>query len=258
MIDDRLNSSSSIATRLATAEAATDWAACEALGLQLVNDGTAEDRLVWSDFLLRRGRFGGALSQLGELLTEAEQQGNLPLLGAVCSRFAIAYRCVGDWRTAQRFQARALHHADDCGADELLHLAQQALAAKNWELADSLSRFAGQLATDDDELQGHVLATRGLAAAGQGRMTRATRLLRRGRDAHRRARCPVALCQDWINASAVAAQLDRTDLEVRSLSRAIQLATRHADAAWLLQRANELLARARQAHQSPSFDARRN
>lgn len=258
MIDDRLNSSSSTATRLAHAEAAADWAACEALGLQLVDLGTAEEQLVWSDFLLRRGRFGEVLSQLGELLTEAEQQGDLPLVGAVCSRFAIAYRCVGDWRTAQRFQARALHHTDDCGADELLHLAQQALAAKNWNLAESLSRFAGQFATDDEELQGHVLATRGLAAAGQGRMTRATRLLRRGRDAHRRAHCVVALCQDWINASAVAAQMERCDLEVRCLERAVGLATRHADAAWLLQRASELLARTRLAHQSLSFDASRN
>jgi hypothetical protein len=258
MIDDRLNSSPSFAIRLADAEAAADWSACDALGLQLAELGTAEEQLVWSDFLIRRGRFGEVLSQLGELLTEAEQQGNLPLVGAVCSRFAIAYRCVGDWRTAQRFQARALHHTNDCGADELLHLAQQALAAKNWNLADSLSRFASQLATDDDELQGHVLATRGLAAAGHGDLARATKLLRRGRDAHRRARCVVALCQDWINASAVAAQMDRTDLEVRCLERAVGLATRHSDAAWLHQQASELLTRARLTHGSRSFDATRN
>jgi hypothetical protein len=132
------------------------------------------------------------------------------------------------------------------------------LAAKNWNLADSLSRFASQLATDDDELQGHVLATRGLAAAGHGDLARATKLLRRGRDAHRRARCVVALCQDWINASAVAAQMDRTDLEVRCLERAVGLATRHSDAAWLHQQASELLTRARLTHGSRSFDATRN
>lgn len=258
MIDDRLNSSSSFAMRLANAETAADWATCESLGSQLVDSGTSEEQIVWTDFLLRRGRFGEVLSQLSELLTNAEQHGNLPLVGAVCSRFAIAYRCVGDWKTAQRFQARALHHNDDCGADELLHLAQQALAAKNWILADSLSRFAAQLATDDQELQGHVLSTRGLAAAGQGQMARATRLLRRGRDAHRDARCPVALCQDWINASAVASQMEQGDLEVRCLERAVALATRHADAVWLLPRANELLERAQLAQSSRTFDASRN
>ena len=85
--------------------------------------------------LAEQERFNEALCQITAALDIAQRSGDRHALATVYHNLAAIYRELGDNDLARRFQQRAISHADDCGPDELLGLANDAWLAERHELA---------------------------------------------------------------------------------------------------------------------------
>ena len=79
--------------------------------------------------LAERDALREAISVWTALIEPASELGRRDVLAAIYSNLAAVYRDLGDFSLARSFQQQSLHWQDDFGADDLLHLANDALAA---------------------------------------------------------------------------------------------------------------------------------
>lgn len=138
--------------------------------------GWPELQVTLGSLLFERQDYYEAISAWTEVVEPASSRGRLDLLAAVYSNLAAAYRELGDAVLARRFQQQALRYQDDFGAEDLLHLANDAIAGGHFDLAESLLDSVGDLLGDDPRLQAEIYATHGVIALRRG----APRLARRG------------------------------------------------------------------------------
>lgn len=197
------------------------WAAAIALLRRWVDlTGCCEVRITLGALLADRQRYFEAIEQWTAVIEAASHSGRRDHLAAAFHNLAAVYRELGDYELARRYQQRALHYQDDCGPEELLQLANDALAASRWELANALLQSASELAADDESLHATLTATAGVAQALQGDLFTAVGLLRLAYRRHvadgdeREAGC------DLLNLAATFRRTGRLRLEAKCLSRA--------------------------------------
>ncbi len=142
----------------------------------IARTGWLELQVTLGALLFERQHYHDAIAAWTGVVEPAGQQGRLDLLAAVYSNLAATYRELGDAALARRFQQQALRYQDDFGAEDLLHLANDAIAGGHFELAESLLDSIGDLLGDDPRLQAEVFATHGVIALRRG----APRIARRG------------------------------------------------------------------------------
>lgn len=216
-----------------------------------------EARLTLAAVLAEQERFHEALCELTQVLDAAQASGRRDLLEAVHANLAAVYRELGEFDLARRFQQRALNYQDDYGPEELLQLANDALAARRWALAESLLQAADELSADDSPLLADIAATRGVCAGLKGQPAAGLRWLRGALACHREQEDWGAAGRDLLNLAALYHQLGRVDREQRLLATATRCLSR-AGLPRTLQRAQAWSRRVEQLLALRAFDARRN
>jgi tetratricopeptide (TPR) repeat protein len=179
-------------------------------------------RLTLGALLAEREQYFEAIVLWTRVIEDAAQHGRRDELAAAYQNLAAAYRDLGDYDLAQRFQQRSLQYQDDFGAEDLLQLANDALANSNWSLAESLLQTAAQLVEEDDPLQTDLMATAGVVRGLQGDSRTAVNLLKRAYRHHLALGDRHAAGRDLMNLAAVYRRNGRLQLEIRCLSRAAQ------------------------------------
>lgn len=207
--------------------------------------------------LVERQRYFDAIQIWTDGLDAAVAAGRRDVLAAIYSNLAAVYRDLGDLALARRFQQLALRYQDDCGAEDLLHLANDALACDRWELAQSLLDAAEDACPEDRSLQATVLATRGVLALRLAAPRPARRCLLAAYRLHRGFHDDGSAGRDLLNAAEAFILMNRLGFARRCLI----LARRHFRAAGQRLWAAEARVRRRRVEQLTKlsrFDAARN
>jgi tetratricopeptide (TPR) repeat protein len=219
------------------------WSEAVALLRRLAPEtGSRAVRLMLGAVLAEREFYHEAIQLWTLVIENAMRDGDRHHLAAACSNLAAVYRAVGDHDLARRFQQRALRLQDDCGAEDLLHLANDALAYRCWKLAESLLATAAELAGDDESLQATVLATMGLSRLLQGHPAEAAECLQEAYRFHAAEGADGDAGRDLLNLAVAHRQQGQLRREARCLRRA----ARHFQRAGAVQSLVAVAARRRQ------------
>ena len=141
-----------------------DWSRADELFHQaILLDTSPASRIAYGVCLSRQERYFEAISIFTPILDGDNQQA----IGVVCHNLAAIYREVGDFELARRFQWRATLFLDDAGAEELLAMANDALANETYQTSESLLMAAIEMSGDvaDEVRDGDLIATLGLIQA---------------------------------------------------------------------------------------------
>ncbi len=167
-----------------------------------------------------RQQYHDAIVAWTSIVEPASQQGRLDLLAAVYSNLAATYRELGDPPLARRFQQQALRYQDDFGAEDLLHLANDAIASEQYNLAESLMDSIGDLLGDDPRLQAEVFATHGVIALRRGSPRMARRGILTAYRAHLQIGDEAGAGRDLLNAAEAFRTMNRLPAAQRCLQQA--------------------------------------
>lgn len=167
--------------------------------------------------LAERDAWREAITVWTALIEPASDLGRRDVLGAIYSNLAAAYRDLGDFALARSFQQQALHWQDDFGADDLLHLANDALAADRFPLALSLLESAAASIDDDHPLQAELIATRGVLALRERNPRLAVRCLIAAYRRHLAQGDWNGVGRDLLNGAVAAEQMGRLAVAQRLL-----------------------------------------
>ncbi len=151
------------------------------------------------------------------LIEPASELGRRDVLAAIYSNLAASYRDLGDFSLARSFQQQSLRWQDDFGADDLLHLANDALAADRLPLALSLLESAAASIDDEDPLQAELIATRGVLALRERTPRFAVRCLIAAYRRHAAAGDWNGIGRDYLNGAVAAEQMGRLSVAQRLL-----------------------------------------
>lgn len=181
-----------------------------------------ELRVTLGALLFERQHYRDAIVAWTAAIEPASQSGRRDVLAAVYSNLAATYRELGDTSLARRFQQQALRYQEDFGADDLLHLANDALAAGHLELAESLLDSMLDLLEDSPQWLAEIYATRGLIALRRGEPRDARRQLLTAYRAHRQIGDEAGAARDLLNAAEAFQMMHRLPAAERCLEQATQ------------------------------------
>lgn len=198
----------------------------------IARKGWLELRVTLGGLLFERQEYREAISTWTEVVEPASNQGRLDLLAAVYSNLAAAYRELGDASLARRFQQQALRYQDDFGADDLLHLANDAIAVGHFDLAESLLDSIRDLMGDDPSLHAEVYATRGIIALRRGVPRVARRGLLTAYRAHLQMGDEAGAGRDLLNAAEAFQLMNRLPAAQRCLQEAAELFQQSGQPVW--------------------------
>jgi tetratricopeptide (TPR) repeat protein len=149
-----------------------DWESADQRFRDAVSvDSSPASRIAYGVYLARQERYFEGISIFTSVLDGTDRSA----IGVVCHNLASIYREVGDFDLARRFQWRATLLQEDAGPEDLLGMANDALACRNddglsagrHEGADALVMTARQMSEDENGEcgDGDLVATTGLVAA---------------------------------------------------------------------------------------------
>lgn len=170
--------------------------------------------------LAERDALRDAISVWTTLIEPASAEGRRDVLAAIYSNLAAIYRDLGDFSLARSFQQQSLHWQDDFGADDLLHLANDALAADRFPLALSLLESAAAAIDDEHPLQAELIATRGVLALRERTPRFAVRCLIEAYRRHSAQGDWNGIGRDFLNGAVAAEQMGRLTVAQRLLREA--------------------------------------
>lgn len=233
-----------------------DWQRADELFHQAISlDTSPASRIAYGVCLSQQERYFEAISIFTPILDGDNRQA----IGVVCHNLAAIYREVGDFDLARRFQWRATLILDDAGPEELLAMANDALANESYQTSESLLVAAIEMSGDaaDEVRDGDLIATMGLVQAElsspqEGMMTLFSAYRR-----HQEMRDFRGMGNDLLNMSALFGRLQRRRAERACLKRAIRCFEK-APATCSIKRANELVATHDRIQFFRQFDGRRN
>jgi tetratricopeptide (TPR) repeat protein len=198
---------------------AGDGASAIALLRQLaLETGCREVRITLGTLLAEREQQHAAIQVWTSVIDDAD--GDRGHLAVVYGNLAAVYRELGDYDLARRFQQRAVHFQDDCGPEDLLHLANDALAESRYELADALLESAAELADEDDPMQPTLASAYAVTLLLKGQPRQALGILRQTYRAHVEQGDDLAAGRDLLNLATSLRQMGRLRVEQRCLTRA--------------------------------------
>jgi tetratricopeptide (TPR) repeat protein len=233
-----------------------DWQRANELFRQaILLDKSPASRIAYGVCLSQQERYCEAISIFTTVLDVDDRQA----VGIVCHNLAAIYREVGDLDLARRFQWRATLLLEDAGPEELLAMANDALANESYETSESLLMAAIEMSSDiADEVQdGDLVATLGLIQAEittprEGMMTLFSAYRR-----HQEIQDFRGMGNDLLNMSALFGRLQRRRAERACLERAIRCFEK-VSAICSIKRANDLVDRHDRIQFFRQFDGRRN
>ena len=177
----------------------------------------------------------------------------------MCHNLAAIYREVGDFELARRFQWRATLFLDDAGAEELLAMANDALANETYQTSESLLMAAIEMSGDvaDEVRDGDLIATLGLIQAEitspqQGMISLFSAYRR-----HQEVQDFRGMGNDLLNMSILFGRLQRHRAERACLKRAIRCFEK-GPATCSVKQANDLVDIHDRIQFFRQFDGRRN
>ncbi|MEI8019249.1 MAG: hypothetical protein WCH39_13680 [Schlesneria sp.] len=221
----------------------------------LLLDTSPASRIAYGVCLSQQERYFEAISIFTPILDGENQQA----IGVVCHNLAAIYREVGDLDLARRFQWRATLLLDDAGPEELLAMANDALASESYQTSESLVMAAIEMSGDiaDEIRDGDLIATLGLVQAElsspqEGMMTLFSAYRR-----HQESKDFRGMGNDLLNMSVLFGRLQRRRAERACLKRAIRCFEK-APAPCSMKRANDLVDRHDRIQFFRQFDGRRN
>lgn len=171
--------------------------------------GQLTPRVTLGTLFYERGRRHDAVREWTEALADAQSAGQWSVSAAAHHNLAAMYRDIGDYALARTFQQRAMSLQADCGPDELLQLGNDAVAARRWELAESLYQSAAELVEDGHPLLSDLAATRGVLCGFQGEPFVGLRWLQQAYREHVADGRHDYAGKDLLNAAALFEQLHR-------------------------------------------------
>ncbi len=189
--------------------------------------GSLDVRISLGTVLAESGDLYGAVSEWTRVIEPARAAADGELLAAVYHNLAAVYRDLGDRELALQFQRQALSFQTDCGAAELLQLANDALHRGCWSRAELLLEAvedAIDSEPDRDRWSADLLATRGLWRGLQGDLAAGLRHLRAALQQHRRLRDEGAVAKDAVNLAVLLETADHPGLALLCLQQARRLA----------------------------------
>lgn len=233
-----------------------DWQSADRLFLEaLTLESSDSNRISYGVCLSKQERYFEAISNFTPVL----DGGDRSAISVVCHNLAAIYREVGDLDLARRFQWRATLLQDDSGTEEVLGMANDALASEHHETAASLVMTACDLnaETSEDISDGDLVATTGLVNAALYSKEEGLITLFAAYRRHQAVRDLRGMGLDQMNMAVLFADLGRYRAERSCLMRAIRYFER-ASAPLSCQRARQQLDRLDRMQIVRSFDARRN
>ncbi len=233
-----------------------DWNAAEQLFRKALSlDTSAPTRIAFGVCLAEQERYFEAISLLTPILDGTDRSA----IGVVCHNLASIYREVGDFDLARRFQWRATLLQEHSCEEDLLGMANDALASQHPEIAASLVMTALEMKGNsvDDDSDGDLIATTGLVKAilsspEDGLITVFAAYRRHQADSDYRG-----MGADLMNMAVLFGDVDRHRAERSCLVRAIRCFER-ASATHSRQKAQQQLDRFDRKRAVRSFDPRRN
>ena len=233
-----------------------EWATTDELFRQAIAlDSSAASRIAYGVCLSNQERFFEAISVFTPILDGADQFA----IGIVCHNLAAIYREVGDLDLAKRLQWRATLLQEDSGPDDLLGMANDALAGECHRAAESLVMTAIDMhgSFDDQHTDGDLIATTGLVTAALNSAEQGIFTLFAAYRQHQAASDFRGMGADQFNLSILFGELKRFRAERACLKRAIRY-FELAPAPYSLNRARLLLDRLDRMRIVRTFDGSRN
>ncbi len=233
-----------------------DWQRADELFRQaILLDTSPASRIAYGVCLAQQERYFEAITIFTPILDGDDRQA----IGVVCHNLAAIYRDVGDFDLARRFQWRATLLLDDAGPEELLAMANDALANESYQTSESLLMAAIETSGDvaDEVLDGDLIATLGLIQAEltspqEGMMTLFSAYRR-----HQEIQDFRGMGNDLLNMSVLFGRLQRRRAERACLKRAIRCFEK-VPSSCSIKRTNGLVDRLDRIQFFRQFDGRRN
>lgn len=224
-----------------------------------------ELRFALGSLHFENGAWQSAVIEWTEVIDSAGRLGRTELLTAVYHNLAGLYRQLGNYRLASQFQRAALHYQAECTAEDLLALANDALADGAVAVAEGLLHAAASTLEADDEsaLAADLQAACGVAAGFRGQVLAGRQALWSAYRTHSRLGETLCCGMDLINLAALAEQSEAWVTAERCLGRAMELLDAHpnpVDPAVRLERtrAEVLSRRLLRQRKLAAFDPRSN
>ena len=233
-----------------------DWPRAEELFREAIAmDTSPASRIAYGVCLSQQERYFDAISIFTPILDGDDRQA----IGVVCHNLAAIYREIGDLDLARRFQWRATLLLDDAGPEELLAMANDALANKSFPSSESLLMAAIEMSGDatDEIRDGDLIATLGLVQAELSSPREGVMTLFSAYRRHQQIQDFRGMGNDLLNMSVLFGRLQRHRAERACLKRAIRFFEK-ATATYSIKRANELVARHDRIQFFRKFDGRCN
>lgn len=233
-----------------------DWrSAEETYRKALALDASPATRIAYGVFLAEQEKYFEAIS----IFTPVLDGTNRTAIAIVCHNLAAIYREVGDPDLARRFQWRATLMQDSADENDLLGMANDALAAGHHEVAESLVMTACEIKDGAIEncTDGDLIATTGLAYAAEGSTKEALTTLFTAYRRHQAAKDYRGMGTDLMNMSDLFGELGRHRTERTCLLRAIRC-FENAPAPISLRNAHVQLKHFDRMESIRTFDLRRN
>ncbi|HET6422394.1 MAG TPA: hypothetical protein VFG20_01845 [Planctomycetaceae bacterium] len=199
----------------------------------LERTGWLELRVTLGALLFERQHYGDAIAAWTAAIEPASADGRRDVLASIYSNLAATYRELGDSVLARRFQQQALRFQDNFGADDLLHLTNDAIAAGHFDLAESLLESMDELLDTHPEWLAEIYATRGIIALRRGRPRVARRGLLTAYRAHRQIGDEAGAARDLLNAAEAFQMMHRLPAAQYCLTQAGQHFAEAQQPAWV-------------------------
>lgn len=235
------------------------WQESDSIFLRAVEeDSSPVSRIVYGCALAEQERYHEAICQTTSALDLAMARADRSALSAIYHNLAVIYRELGDLTLARQFQQRAISQQDDCGAVEMLGLANDAWLSDREELAACLADAAITLHEDDDsDLSADVEATLGLFDGLSNDPRGVVRILLKSYTQHQASGNIRRMGMDLLNLSLAYGQLGRYRRELACVRRAITM-FEMAPAQFSAAKARRILSDLERRQALREFDPRRN
>lgn len=233
-----------------------DWKTADDLFRQALSiDLSPTSRIAYGVCLAQQERYFEAIGVFTPILDGVDRCA----IAIVCHNLASIYRDLDDLDLARRFQWRAMLLNDESEPDDLLGLANDAIASDRYEAAESLvmSAISMQNEFEPDHPDGDFLATAGLIQAAVNSPEAGLFAMFSAFRQHRKDSEFRAMGNDQLNMSVLFGELKRYRAERTCLKRAIRY-FEYAPAPYSLNRARQMLERLERMQIVRSFNARRN
>lgn len=177
-------------------------------------------------FLREREQFGASIARLTQLLDMATETGDDVAMGWAYEQLAGIYRDLGDFELAGRFQRRAIAAKPWSDHVDLTHLASDAVACGEFDVAETLAVNGLQMQSSGLESPVDLAADFGMLGVIrglQGDRHEAIALLWQAYQLHQAANDAHGMGRDLMNLSEFFGDLGRQRTELRCLNRAVAL-----------------------------------